>query len=61
MAVAIDQAHDESVILALARAHHLSVYDAAYLEVAQRRTMPIASLDRRLRQAAADVKITILR
>lgn len=61
MRISVDQAHDESVILALARAHHLSVYDAAYLEVAQRRTMPIASLDRRLRQAAADVKITILR
>ena len=59
--ISVDQAHDQSVILALARAHHLSVYDAAYLEVAQRRTMPIASLDRRLCQAAADLKITILR
>lgn len=60
MRISVDQAHDESVILALARAHHLSVYEAAYLEVAQRRTLPIASLDRRVRQAAADLKITIL-
>ncbi len=37
----------------LARTHHLSVYDAAYLELALRRGLPLATLDDRL-QAAAD-------
>lgn len=58
--ISIDQAHDEEVLVALAREHHLSVYEAAYTEVALRRTLPIASLDRRLRQAAAVLGVTIL-
>lgn len=41
------------MILSLARQHALSVYDAAYIEVALRRGLPIASLYRRLGQAAA--------
>src|SRR5262245_58506524 len=32
--------------LSLARAHNLSVYDAAYLELALRRGLPIATLDK---------------
>ena len=57
--ISLDQAHDRSVVVALARVHDLSVYDAAYLEVALRRTLAIASLDKRLLQAAAALKITI--
>jgi predicted nucleic acid-binding protein len=38
--------------LELARVHHLSVYDAAYLELARRRRLPLATLDARLRTAA---------
>lgn len=53
MPVAVDQEHDEVMILSLARRHALSVYDAAYIEVALRRGLPMASLDRRLGQAAA--------
>jgi predicted nucleic acid-binding protein len=37
--------------LALARAHGLSAYDAAYLELALRRGLPLATLDNRLRDA----------
>lgn len=37
--------------LALAEAHKLSVYDAAYLELALRRGVPLATLDQSLRQA----------
>ena len=59
MRISIDQTHDESVVVALARGHHLPVYDAAYLEVALRHMLPIASLDHRLRQAAAAINITI--
>ncbi len=57
--ISVDQRHDESTVISLSRTHDLSVYDAAYLEVALRRTLPIASLDRRLRQAAAALNITI--
>ena len=36
----------------LAERHRLSVYDAAYLELAQRRKLPLATLDRDLIRAA---------
>ena len=44
---------------ALAIQHELSAYDAAYLELAQRRALGLATLDRRLRSAAlrAGVKV----
>jgi len=38
--------------LRLAERYRLTVYDAAYLELAQRRGMPLATLDRELRDAA---------
>jgi predicted nucleic acid-binding protein len=37
--------------LALAESYVLSVYDAAYLELALRRGLPLASLDDSLRRA----------
>lgn len=43
--------------LHLARAQHLSVYDAAYLELSQRRGLPLATLDGPLRAAAAAVGV----
>lgn len=43
--------------LSLARAHQLSAYDAAYLELALRRSLPLASLDGRLKDAAATVGV----
>jgi predicted nucleic acid-binding protein len=42
-----------SDILHAARSHTLSVYDAAYLELAIRLGLPLASLDDRLTDAAA--------
>jgi len=36
----------------LARTHQLSVYDAAYLELALRRSLPLATLDAKLKAAA---------
>jgi predicted nucleic acid-binding protein len=43
----------------LASAHQLSVYDAAYLELAERRKLPLACKDGSLRRAArrADVRL----
>ena len=43
--------------LGLARAHQLSAYDAAYLELAMRRSLPLATLDERLKEAAAAVGV----
>lgn len=37
----------------LAAAHGLTAYDAAYLELAQRRSLPLATLDKSLRKAMA--------
>jgi predicted nucleic acid-binding protein len=43
--------------LSLARAHNLSVYDAAYLELALRHALPLATLDDKLKAAAAAVGV----
>ena len=51
-AVSIDRAPEERSVLELARRHRLSVYDAAYLELAQRRGFPLATLDNALDAAA---------
>jgi predicted nucleic acid-binding protein len=46
-----------SDVLNLARAHNLSVYDAAYLELALRRGLPVATLDEGLKAAAKAVGV----
>jgi predicted nucleic acid-binding protein len=46
--------------LILAERHSLTVYAAAYLEVALRRGLPLATLDRNLRSAASAEKIQVL-
>jgi predicted nucleic acid-binding protein len=51
--IRVDRVPDEGAVLRLARAHRLSVYDAAYLELAQREGLPLATLDADLRTAAA--------
>jgi predicted nucleic acid-binding protein len=40
-------------VLSLARAHRLSAYNAAYLELALRRGLPLATLDDKLKAAAS--------
>ncbi len=45
--------------LGLARAHNLSAYDAAYLELAMRRGLPLATLDEKLKAAAAAVGVSL--
>ena len=44
---------DDREVMALARAHRLSAYDASYLALALREGCALASLDRRLNEAAA--------
>jgi len=50
--VTIDAAADEQGLMQLARQHRLTVYDAAYLELALRRGLPLATLDALLGAAA---------
>ena len=44
----------------LALTHGLTSYDAAYLEVALRRNLPLATLDADLVQASKNVGVTVL-
>jgi predicted nucleic acid-binding protein len=48
-----------SDVLPLARAQKLSVYDGAYLELAVRRGLPLATLDKSLKAAAASVGVAL--
>lgn len=48
-------------ILALSRAYKLNSYDAAYLELAARKRLPLATLDRSLRKAARKSGIELYR
>ena len=50
--IRVDRVPEENGVLRLARAHRLSVYDAAYLELAQREGLPLGTLDADLRKAA---------
>jgi predicted nucleic acid-binding protein len=52
LSIRIDRAPVSDAVLALARAHRLTVYDAAYLELAGRLDAPLAPLDRKLAAAA---------
>jgi predicted nucleic acid-binding protein len=49
-----------SATLRLAERHQLTVYDAAYLELALRRNLPLATLDEELRRAAGAEKVQVL-
>lgn len=58
--IVIDRAPDERVLFALARRHALTVYDAAYLELAQRESAPLATLDAALARAARAGKVRLV-
>lgn len=50
--VRLEPPGDDANIMTLARARKLTVYDAAYLELAIREGLPLATLDRALEKAA---------
>lgn len=52
LAVKVDRVPDEAALLAVARQHRLTVYDAAYLELSLREAVPLAMLDGELSAAA---------
>lgn len=61
--ITVDRSGDEmtwTATLALADRFQLSIYDAAYLELAERRALPLATGDRALRAAAQTLELTVL-
>lgn len=58
--VRLDAALRSEPVLALARAHRLTFYDAAYLELARRLDVPLATLDRALGTAARAAGVPLL-
>ena len=60
LGVVIDRTPQETAILTFARQHRLTVYDASYLELAQREAIPLATLDNDLRKAAAALGIALI-
>ena len=60
--IAVDdetRAHAFTDTTHLARSHNLSSYDAAYLELAMRRGLPLATLDDKLKAAAQAVGVAL--
>ncbi len=53
-----DQAWEDTA--RLAEKFRLTIYDASYLELAQRRRLPLASLDKDLRKAAISAGVEVL-
>jgi predicted nucleic acid-binding protein len=51
---------DEETLLEIAREHRLSVYDAAYLELAVRTGCPLATLDATLSTAARAARVPLV-
>ena len=58
--IQIDTGADQAELLRVARAHGLSAYDAAYLELAMRQGLPMATLDSRLANAARSAGVALV-
>jgi len=58
--IALDPLPDEGQLMALVRRHRLTVYDAAYLELALRERLPLATLDTALAAAARQEGVAVL-
>ena len=52
--------YSTTTTLSLGRKHKLTSYDAAYLELAIRRGLPLASIDRELRKAAKAESVALI-
>jgi predicted nucleic acid-binding protein len=59
--IEMDAARDDAPLLDLARQHNLAVYDAAYLALALREHLPLATLDKNLEAAAVTAGIALLK
>jgi predicted nucleic acid-binding protein len=59
LTITIDSSSNEAQVLTLAR-HRLTVYDAAYLELAGREALPLATLDEELATAARAEQVALI-
>jgi predicted nucleic acid-binding protein len=59
LAITVDRTPGEDVLV-LARRHRLTVYDAAYLELARREALPLATLDHKLADAARAERVALI-
>jgi len=55
-----DDDRDERAMFEYSRRYQLSFYDAAYLDVAVRKQLPLATLDKALRNAAEAAGVSLL-
>jgi predicted nucleic acid-binding protein len=60
LSIRVDREPDSDAAMALARTHRLTIYDASYLELAQRQEVPLATLDRALAAAARAAAVPLL-
>jgi predicted nucleic acid-binding protein len=63
MPITVDSETDSyawTTALRLSERFELTLYDAAYVELAQRRSLPLASLDQEMRAAASALNIELL-
>jgi predicted nucleic acid-binding protein len=58
--IAIESLPDDNEIFALAQRYNLTFYDVAYLELARREKIPLATLDRALARAASAEGVQLL-
>ena len=58
--ITIEPLPDSVAVVALSRAHRLTVYDAAYLELAQREGVPMATMDSDLIRAARSEGVPLI-
>ena len=60
LGVTIDRTPDEAAVLTLAWRHRLTVYDASYLELAQREGVLLATLEKELVDAARVERLPLI-
>jgi predicted nucleic acid-binding protein len=60
LGIALDRSPDSSDLVRLARKNTLTIYDAAYLELAIRSRIPLATLDRKLADAARAEGVAVI-
>jgi len=56
----VDDASEHMAVLEIARRHNLTSYDAAYLELALRRGLPLATLDKKLAKSALTEELEVV-
>ena len=58
--ISLDTLPSDDAIFSLAKRYRLTFYDAAYLELARRESIPLATLDQALARAATDEGVPLI-